>query len=580
VRLRRGVVVAVAVASFAAVAWAAAPAPSVNPYVPRVVDFSMRVPAVSQPRTVGAVAKPAGGSVTTPVLHAAKRFDLFGLTWQGPVDARVEVRARLANGRWTRWDVGDHAVDVPDHSAPVHGTEPIWVGGADALQLRVPPSVRNVHVDFVNSTGTATAADRLHTGVLDAVHTAFAAIVPGSAQAGTTPVGGQPRIIPRSAWGGGQCRPRGAPQYGAVKLAFVHHTDNLNGYGPGQSAAIVLAICRFHRDDRGWGDIGYNFLVDRYGQIFEGRAGGIDRPVTGAQVKGFNTVSTGVANIGTFTTNSQTRAGMSALARVLAWKLTLHGVPATGRIRLVTPEPDLNGLPQGSVLHLNLISGHRDANSTDCPGSALYADLPSLRRQVAALAAPLTSVGLSAARNPVRFGQPVALSGRVARAARTPVAGAPVAVQVLRAGAFSTVTTVATRADGSWSTTLPVAGSTTVRALYAGGGGHGAAVSAPLPVAVAPALALVPLPAGVRRNGLVAVSGTIAPAKPRLTVLLERRVRGRYRPAARRSVGAAAGRFAATVRAGPAGSYRVRVLFAGDSANAAAAAIAPLTITS
>ena len=485
-RVRRGIVAAVAVASFAAMAWAAAPALSVNPYVPRVVEFSMRVPTVSQAATVAAGARPAGVPVTTPVLHAAKRFDLFGLTWHGPVNARVEVRARLANGRWTRWDVGDHAVDVPDRSAPVHGTEPIWVGGADALQLRLPRSVHEVHVDFVNSTGTATATDRLRTRVLDAVHTAFVAIAPGSANAGTAPVGGQPRIIPRSAWAGNQCRPRGAPSYGAVKLAFVHHTDNLNGYGPGQSAAIVLAICRFHRDTRGWGDIGYNFLVDRYGQIFEGRAGGIDRPVVGAQVKGFNLVSTGVANIGTFVTTSQTRAGMGALARVLAWKLTLHGVPATGRVRLVTTEPDLNGKPKGTVLHLNLISGHRDANATDCPGAALYAGLPSLRRQVAGLATPLTSLGLTAARNPVRAGQPVVLSGRLARAARTPIPGAQVAIQLLRGATFVTVAGVVTGADGTWSATLPLARRGTFRAFYAGDGANPAAVSPTLPVGIRP----------------------------------------------------------------------------------------------
>src|SRR3989440_134417 len=155
----------------------------------------------------------------------------------------------------------------------------------------------------------STPGERLRTHARDAAHPAFVALPPGSADAGATRVGGQPRIIPRSAWAGSQCRPRGVPGYGTVKLAFVHHTDNLNGYGPRQSAAIVLAICRFHRDTRGWSDIGYNFLVDRYGQVFEGRAGGTDRPVVGAQVKGFNLVSTGVANIGTFVTTSQTRAG-------------------------------------------------------------------------------------------------------------------------------------------------------------------------------------------------------------------------------------------------------------------------------
>jgi hypothetical protein len=486
VRLRRRIALAVGLAGLAGVIWAAAPALSINPYVPRVVEFQMGIPAASAPRATGSGARAAGGPVTTPVLQATKRFDLFGLTWHGPVDARVEVRARLASGRWTRWDVAEHAVDLPDHSVPVHGTEPIWVGGADALQLRLPPSVHDVHAQFVNSTGTATAADRLRTRVLDAVHSAVIALAPGSADAGPTPVGGQPKIIPRSAWAGSQCRPRGAPAYGTVKLGFVHHTDNLNGYGPGQSAAIVLAICRFHRDTRGWGDIGYNFLVDRYGQIFEGRAGGIDRPVVGAQTKGFNLVSTGVANIGTFVSTSQTRAGMGALARVLAWKLTLHDVPATGRVRLVTTEPDLNGKPKGTVLHLNLISGHRDANSTDCPGSALYAALPSLRRQVSRLAAPLTSLGLAAAPNPVRVGQPVVLSGRLARAARTPVAGAQVAIQLLRGTTFTTVAGVATGADGRWSVTLPLARSGTFRAFYGGDAAHRAAVSSTLPVRVRP----------------------------------------------------------------------------------------------
>ncbi|HEV7459897.1 MAG TPA: N-acetylmuramoyl-L-alanine amidase [Solirubrobacteraceae bacterium] len=479
---RRRTLLVLAAASVAVAVWAAAPALSVKPYVPRVVEFGMPVPAVSRPAAVGA----AGGSVTTPVLRAAKRFDLFGVTWHGPLGARVEVRVRLASGRWSPWHLGDHAVDVPDRSAAVHGTEPIWVGGADALQLRLPRSVHGVHVDFVNSTGTATTADRLRTRIFDAVHTAFVALVPGSAGADTTPADGRPRIIARSAWAGNQCKPRHAPGYGVVKLGFVHHTDNLNGYGPGQSAAIVLAICRFHRDTRGWDDIGYNFLVDRYGQIFEGAAGGVDRPVVGAQVKGFNTVSTGVANIGTFVSTSQTRAGMGALARVLAWKLTLHGVPATGRVRLVTTEPNLNGKPKGTVLHLNLISGHRDANATDCPGSALYAGLPSLRRQVAALAAPLTSLGLGAARNPVRSGQPVVLSGRLARAARTPVAGAQVAIQMLRGTTFATVGGVATGPDGLWSATLPLTRSATFRASYPGDASHRAAVSEPLPVRVRP----------------------------------------------------------------------------------------------
>ena len=108
-------------------------------------------------------------------------------------------------------------------------------------------------------------------------------------------------MIPRSAWGGDSVPPRSGPAYGQVQIAFVHHTVNANDYGPEDSAAIVLGIARYHRDHNGWNDVGYNFLVDQYGQIFEGRAGGMDLPIVGAQAQGFNSVSTGIALIGTFT---------------------------------------------------------------------------------------------------------------------------------------------------------------------------------------------------------------------------------------------------------------------------------------
>src|SRR5204862_2964680 len=137
-------------------------------------------------------------------------------------------------------------------------------------------------------------------------------------------------------WGGDSVPPRQPPEFGEVRAAFVHHTVNANDYAPEDSAGIVLAIARYHRDHNKWNDIGYNFLVDKYGQVFEGRAGGIDQAVIGAQAQGYNSSSTGIATIGTFTSVALPEAALDALARLIGWKLSLHGVPTQGQVVLTS----------------------------------------------------------------------------------------------------------------------------------------------------------------------------------------------------------------------------------------------------
>ena len=153
--------------------------------------------------------------------------------------------------------------------------------------------MRGLRLHFVNTKGTATALDRLRSRVRGVVSGALslAGSLVGAHSAAAA--GSQPPIVTRQQWGADQCPPRASPSYGSVDVAFVHHTVTATDYGPQDSAAMVLAICRYHRNSNGWNDIGYNFLVDRYGTIFEGRAGGIDQAVVGAQAQGYNSHSTG-----------------------------------------------------------------------------------------------------------------------------------------------------------------------------------------------------------------------------------------------------------------------------------------------
>ncbi|MBO0847806.1 MAG: peptidoglycan recognition protein, partial [Nocardioides sp.] len=163
-----------------------------------------------------------------------------------------------------------------------------------------------------------------------------------------------------------------------AKVVFVHHTDTGNSYSCADSAAVVRSIFLYHVQTNGWNDIGYNFLVDKCGTLFEGRSGGVDRPVIGAHAYGFNTDSAGVAVLGTFTDVAPPQAALDTVAKVAAWKLGLDGRDPSGSTTLTEGVKDGN-FPYGSAVTFKAISGHRDANSTACPGALLYGKLSAIR---------------------------------------------------------------------------------------------------------------------------------------------------------------------------------------------------------
>jgi flagellar hook assembly protein FlgD len=239
-----------------------------------------------------------------------------------------------------------------------------------------------VRLMFLNTSGDGTTGDRL----VSALRGTVAAI----AGVGATPVAGAmtatPDIVRRADWGANESWRTHDPEYAPVKMAFVHHTVNANSYTRAQAQGIVRGIYYYDTKGLRWSDLGYNFLVDRYGAVYEGRYGGITKGVIGAQVLGFNTSSTGIAMIGTFSSVTPPSAMMRALKQLLAWKLDIHHIDPQGSARMECHWTQK--FTEGETVVFPAIAGHRQANYTACPGDALYRLLPSVRTAVAKIGLP------------------------------------------------------------------------------------------------------------------------------------------------------------------------------------------------
>src|SRR5581483_288034 len=181
-------------------------------------------------------------------------------------------------------------------------TNPTWTGVSDSLQYRVRGRVSRLRAAFIWS---------------PVVHETWR----------TLSVAGSPPIISRDDWGGNELLRRNQPRYASsVRLVFVHHTATPNNYTPDQAAAIVRGIDIYHVKANGWNDIGYNFVVDKYGHVYEGRYGGITKNVIGAHALGFNRGSVGIALIGNYNTVRPPAVAVQAIERLVAWRLDLAHV--------------------------------------------------------------------------------------------------------------------------------------------------------------------------------------------------------------------------------------------------------------
>ncbi|WP_375546782.1 peptidoglycan recognition protein family protein [Streptomyces gossypii] len=205
-------------------------------------------------------------------------------------------------------------------------------------------------------------------------------------QAPAGPAAPRPEFVRRADWGADEqlVREHSAYADGRARAVFLHHTNHPNGYDCADVPGMMRTLQATHIRNMGWDDMGYNFVVDRCGTIYEGRGGGADRPVKGAHTKGFNARSVGIAALGNFGAGQPVpRAMLRSIAAVAAWKLR-PGTDPHGKVRLVSTNGG-SRYPKGEDVRLEVVSGHRDGFETSCPGDALYARLPQLRDEVAAL---------------------------------------------------------------------------------------------------------------------------------------------------------------------------------------------------
>lgn len=347
-----------------------------------VLVLNLRVDAVPPPAVRSSLAlqlAPAAGSVYESQPIEAK-VTIVGLSWDDEPPTAGWVRASSDGSVWGPWEpVTINAEHGPDPgsdeaSRTRPSSEPIYLGEMTWVQFRVesedPSSIRG---ELIETAGRSL-------GMLERVARFFESIEWGAEPASGAP--NQPDIVPREQWGGPSCNPDAhPPDYtDGVRMMFVHHTTTYNTYPEEDVEAIIYAMCTYHVDTRGWNDIGYNFVIDRFGTIYEARAGGIEEAVWGAHTGGFNYYSSGVALIGDYDLAGPSQEALDALDELIAWKLDLHHVDPSATISVESLGS--SKFDAGVEVELPTIAGHLDASATSCPGDLCYPLLGDVRTRV------------------------------------------------------------------------------------------------------------------------------------------------------------------------------------------------------
>jgi uncharacterized protein with LGFP repeats len=349
-----------------------------------------KLPQVQAPQLAQQPLTGLGGGETIREVHQDTPFSLVALTAEDLRGTKARVRAKKADGSWGPWYDAETLDGVGPDAPQPRGTEPIFVGRTTTVQIAVtrpagaattgpaaPPQPGQPQLGYVPANVEQPFGQNINAVLISPPQAPVDTLPLPSA---VTVPGQPPPVITRAQWGADEAMRCPNTVYdNGIRAAVVHHTAGSNDYAPQDSAGIVRSIYEYHARTLGWCDIAYNALVDKYGQVFEGRAGGMDKPVEGSHTGGFNRNTWGVAMIGDFDTVAPTPIQLGTTGRLIGWRLGIDHIDPRGTVVLPSAGGSFTKFPFGATPTLPTIFTHRDVGNTDCPGNAAYAAMDQLR---------------------------------------------------------------------------------------------------------------------------------------------------------------------------------------------------------
>ncbi|WJZ03871.1 N-acetylmuramoyl-L-alanine amidase [Corynebacterium freiburgense] len=282
-------------------------------------------------------------------------FSIFALSWQGDRNLAAFFRAQKDDGSWGPWY---DAEPLNENIGANTGTEPIYLEATKKVQVAVhnvgdPAGIEAVFID-----GKADEGGIALTAESD----------------------GMPNVVTRAGWRADESIRCGSPTYDSETNAItIHHTAGSNNYTQAEAAGIVRGIYQYHAQQLGWCDIGYHSLVDKYGTIYEGRFGGLSKPVQGAHAGGFNENTWAISMLGNYEEVEPTGAMINAVGEMAGWRAKVGDFDPTGQDLHYSEGTSFSKYPYGQSVTLPNIFAHRDVGNTACPGSFAYAKMDTIR---------------------------------------------------------------------------------------------------------------------------------------------------------------------------------------------------------